>query len=134
MKENQAIMDAQITQIFTTAITCMNGRLFDQIIIGLIVCDSEGTDTRHMELFYVAPIVGSVYFNELINGDEMDNSLEEQRFLELQDLLYKLQQYCASQGDAWRAMTMKIDNKGKFGIDFTYEPIEIAEWRKTNGL
>ena len=87
-----------------------------------------------MEFFYKDSDDKLIYFNEFIYDEKFNNSIEEEKYLELQELLFNLYDYCTTFGDEWKCMTLTIDYDGKFNIDFKYDSIEIAEWRKQNGI
>ena len=74
------------------------------------------------------------YFNEMIYNDEFDNTIEEEKYLELQRLLTELYDCCVKCGDEWKYMTLIIEADGNFEIDFKYDSIEIKEWRKNNSI
>lgn len=134
MKENKEIMDEKITKIGTLAIECLNGRDFNKLILGLIINKANDTEIRNMEFFYKDSDDKLIYFNEFIHDEKFNDSIEEEKYLELQELLFNLHEYCADFGDEWQYMTLIIDSDGKFNINFEYDSIEIVEWRKQNGI
>ena len=115
-------------------IGCLNGREFNKVILGFIINKTEESIIKNMELFYENTNNKICYFNELIYNDEFNDTIEEQKYLELQKLLTELYDYCAKCGDEWKYMTLTIKSNGSFGIDFKYESIEILEWRKKNNI
>lgn len=134
MKENRELMDQKITDIGMCVIGCLNGREFNKAILGFIVNKTEESIIKNMELFYESQDNKIYYFNELIYNEKFENSIEEQKYLELQKLLTDLYEYCVKCGDEWKYMTLSIRVDGAFGIDFEYDSIEIFDWRKKNGL
>lgn len=134
MKENKDIMNEKIEKIGITAIECLNGREFSKIILGLIIKETEESMIENMELFYENVDHKICYVNELIFNDEMNDTIEEQKYLQLQNLLFDLYHYCSECGDEWKYMTLLIYADGRFHIDFNYEPIEIIAWRKKSGI
>ena len=134
MKENKEILNNKINRIGQTVINCLNGRGFSKVIIGLIIVNANNNEVKNMEMFYKDLENKLVYFNELIYRDDFNDSVEEQRYLELQNLLYDLRNFCFSCGDKWKYMTLVINNNGNFNVDFKYESIEVIEWRRLNGL
>lgn len=134
MKENKDIMNEKIEKIGITAIECLNGREFSKIILGLIIKETEESMVENMELFYENVNHKICYVNELIFNDEMNDTIEEQKYLQLQNLLFDLYHYCSECGDEWKYMTLLIYADGMFHIDFNYEPIEIIAWRKKSGI
>lgn len=134
MKENRELMDQKITDIGMCVIGCLNGREFNKAILGFIVNKTEESIIKNMELFYESQDNKIYYFNELIYNEKFENSIEEQKYLELQKLLTDLYEYCVKCGDEWKYMTLSIRADGAFGIDFEYDSIEIFDWRKKNGL
>lgn len=134
MKENKEIMNEKIEKIGITAIECLNGRDFSKLILGLIIKKTDESIIKNMELFYKNTDNKICYFNELIYNDEFNDIIEEQKYLQLQNLLFDLYNYCAECGDEWKYMTLLINADGSFSIDFKYEPIEIINWRKNNGI
>ena len=134
MKENEKIMDKKISKIGQVVIECLNNRKFNKVILGLIIINKNENDIKNMELFYKDLENKLIYFNEIIYSNDFNNSIEEQKYLELQDLLYDLRDYCINCGDEWKYMTLTLSNDGNFNIDFKYDSIEIIEWRKLNGL
>ncbi len=134
MKENKEIMDEKIAKIGTLAIECLNRRNFHKLILGLIINKANDADIRNMEFFYKDSDDKLIYFNEFIYDEKFNDSIEEEKYLELQELLFNLHEYCIDFGDEWKCMTLTIDSDGKFNIDFKYDSIEIAEWRKQNGI
>lgn len=134
MKENKEIMNEKIEKIGITAIECLNGRDFSKLILGLIIKETDESIIENMELFYENTDNKICYFNELIYNDVFNDTIEEQKYLQLQDLLFDLYNYCAECGDEWKYMTLIINADGSFSIDFKYEPIEIINWRKNNGI
>ena len=134
MKENRELMDQKITDIGMCVIGCLNGREFNKAILGFIVNKTEKSIIKNMELFYESQDNKIYYFNELIYNEKFENSIEEQKYLELKKLLTDLYEYCVKCGDEWKYMTLSIRADGAFGIDFEYDSIEIFDWRKKNGL
>ncbi len=134
MKENKDIMNEKIEKIGITAIECLNGREFSKIIVGLIIKETEESMIENMELFYENVDHKICYVNEFISNDEMNDTIEEQKYLQLQNLLFDLYHYCSECGDEWKYMTLLIYADGSFHIDFNYEPIEIIAWRKKSGI
>lgn len=134
MKENKEIMNEKIEKIGITAIECLNGRDFSKLILGLIIKKIDESIIKNMEFFYENTDNKICYFNELIYNDEFNDTIEEQKYLQLQNLLFDLYNYCAECGDEWKYMTLIINADGSFSIDFKYEPIEIINWRKNNGI
>ena len=134
MKENKDIMNEKIEKIGISAIECLNGRDFSKLILGLIIKKTDESIIKNMELFYKNTDNKICYFNELIYNDEFNDIIEEQKYLQLQNLLFDLYNYCAECGDEWKYMTLLINADGSFSIDFKYEPIEIINWRKNNGI
>lgn len=134
MKENKDIMNEKIEKIGITAIECLNGREFSKIILGLIIKETEESMIENMELFYENVDHKICYVNEFISNDEMNDTIEEQKYLQLQNLLFDLYHYCSECGDEWKYMTLLIHADGSFHIDFNYEPIEIIAWRKKSGI
>ena len=134
MKENKDIMNEKIEKIGITAIECLNGREFSKIILGLIIKETEESMVENMELFYENVDHKICYVNELIFNDEMNDTIEEQKYLQLQNLLFDLYHYCSECGDEWKYMTLLIYADGRFHIDFNYELIEIIAWRKKSGI
>lgn len=134
MKENKDIMNEKIEKIGITAIECLNGREFSKIILGLIIKETEESMVENMELFYENVNHKICYVNELIFNDEMNDTIEEQKYLQLQNLLFDLYHYCSECGDEWKYMTLLIYADGRFHIDFNYESIEIIAWRKKSGI
>lgn len=127
-------MNEKIEKIGITAIECLNGRDFSKLILGLIIKKTDESIIKNMELFYKNTDNKICYFNELIYNDEFNDIIEEQKYLQLQNLLFDLYNYCAECGDEWKYMTLLINADGSFSIDFKYEPIEIINWRKNNGI
>lgn len=105
-----------------------------KLILGLIIKDIDESIMKNMELFYENADNKIYYFNELIYNDEFNDTIEEQKYLQLQNLLFDLYNYCAECGDEWKYMTLLINVDGSFSIDFKYEPIEIIDWRKNSGI
>ena len=134
MKENKEILSNKINEIGQIAVECLNGRKFSKVIIGLIIVNTNNNEVQNLKVFYKNLENKLIYFNELIYRDDFNDSIEEQKYLQLQDLLYDLKNYCVSCGDEWKYMTLSISNDGNFSIDFKYDPIEVIEWRKINGL
>lgn len=134
MKENKKIMDEKIEKIGINAVETLNKRPFNKIVIGLFIKKYNETNIKNMEFYYIGLNNESVYFNELIYDDNYNNTVEEQRYLELQDLLYDLYDYCVECGDVWQNMTFIVDSNNKINVNFEYNFIEIAEWRNKNGL
>lgn len=134
MKENRELMDQNITDIGMCVIGCLNGREFNKVILGFIINKTEESIIKNMELFYENTDNKICYFNELIYNDEFDNTIEEQKYLELQKLLTELYEYCVKYGDEWKYMTLIINSDGKFEIDFKYDSIKISDWRKINNI
>lgn len=134
MKENRKFMDQRITDIGMCAITCLNGREFNKVILGFIIKKTEESIIKNMELFYETLDNKFWYFNELIYSDKFDSTTEEQKYLELQKLLTELYEYCVKCGDEWEYMTLIINSDGKFEIDFKYDSIKISDWRKINNI
>ena len=127
-------MNEKIEKIGITAIECLNGRDFSKLILGLIIKKTDESIIKNMELFYKNTDNKICYFNELIYNDEFNDIIEEQKYLQLQNLLFDLYNYCAECGDEWKYMTLLINADGSFSIDFKCEPIEIINWRKNNGI
>ena len=138
MKEDKAVMDQKINQIGQAAVACLNNREFKRITIGLLgqKYTNEAGDQNHefMELFFNDPQNQQNYMNALVSSDEYDGTLEEEKYLELQDLLFNFREYCASCGDEWQCMTLVIDHNNHFKIDFKYDPISLADWRTQNSI
>lgn len=134
MREDRKLMDQKITGIGMCAISCLNGRKFNRVVLGLIIKKSEESLIKNMELFYEDQDNKFSYFNEIIYNDEFDNTIEEQKYLELQKLLTELYEYCVKCGDEWKYMTLIINSDGKFEIDFKYDSIKISDWRKINNI
>jgi len=134
MKENRELMDQKITDIGMCVIGCLNGRTFNKVILGFIIKKADESVIKNIELFYESTDNKICYFNELIYNDEFDNTVEEQKYLELQKLLTDLYEYCVKCGDEWKYMTLTIEADGAFKIDFKYDSIEISDWRKINNI
>lgn len=134
MKENRELMDQKITDIGMCVIECLNGREFNKVILGFIIDKRNESIIKNMELFYENTDNKICYFNELIYNEEFNDTIEEQKYLELQKLLTELYDYCVKCGDEWKYMTLTIKADGAFEIDFKYDSIEISDWRKNNEL
>jgi len=131
MKENKEMMNVIIEKIGITAIECLNGRNFSKLMLGSIINDS---DTKNTEFFYRDLDNKIIYFNDIVDNPKYDDSVEKQKYLQLQNLLFDLYKYCVECGDEWKYMTLLISADGNFSIDFKYEPIEVIDWRKNNGI
>lgn len=134
MKENKEIMNEKIEKIGITAIECLNGRNFSKLILGLIIKKFNDSDIKNTEFFYKDLDNKIIYFNAIVSDSKYDDSVEEQKYLQLQSLLFDLYKYCAECGDEWKYMTLLINKDGSFSIDFKYDSIEIIDWRKNNGI
>ncbi len=134
MKQDKRIMDEKVSEIGQTAVECLNGREFNRLVVGFITENFRDSVIKKMEVFYEDSEGRPVYFNKLIYDESFNDSLEEQKYLDLQDLLADLREYCASCGDEWKCMTLTINKDGGFKINFDYEPITVKDWRKQNNL
>lgn len=134
MKENKEIMNEKIEKIGITAIECLNGRNFSKLILGLIIKKFNDSNIKNTEFFYKDLDNKIIYFNAIVSDSKYDDSAEEQKYLQLQNLLYDLYKYCVECGDEWKYMTLLINTDGSFSIDFKYDSIEIFDWRKNNGI
>lgn len=134
MKENKEIMNEKIEKIGITAIECLNGRNFSKLILGLIIKKINDSNIKNTEFFYKDLDNKIIYFNAIVSDSKYDDSAEEQKYLQLQNLLYDLYKYCVECGDEWKYMTLLINTAGSFSIDFKYDSIEIIDWRKNNGI
>lgn len=134
MKENKEIMNEKIEKIGITAVECLNGRHFNKIILGLIIRKVNDSDVKNTEFFYEDKDNKIIYFNAIVSDSKYDDTIEEQKYLQLQSLLFNLYMYCKECGDEWKYMTLIINTDGCFSFDFKYEPIEFINWRKNNGI
>lgn len=134
MNENKEIMNEKIEKIGITAIECLNGRNFSKLILGLIIKKINDSNIKNTEFFYKDLDNKIIYFNTIVGDSKYDDSVEEQKYLQLQSLLFDLYKYCAECGYEWQYMTLLINKDGSFSIDFKYDSIEIIDWRKNNGI
>lgn len=131
MKENKEIMDKIIEKIGKLAIDCVENKKFSEIIIGAFV-NKENENFVSIQFFYLE---GSKYISLEENfWDNKETSELEEIYFNLQEEIFKLQEYCYSCGDEWENMTFKIDNNGKFNINFSYDKISILNWKEENKI
>lgn len=133
MKEKKEIMDELIKKIGNKALECMKEIDFENIIIGYFIRNIDDSVIKNIEFFYEYENGKFNYLNEIMYQND-NLSAHEDNYIMLHEMFAELYEHCSQCGDNWKCMTVKIDNNCKFNIDFSYDVIDFASWRKKQGI